>query len=75
MIVVRITLTEPKTAPAGVILESSLARFKASIAVFNVEIAPSRPLGRWDLSSMVETRGNCERTVRCESYEEGPEPQ
>ena len=74
MIIVRITLTEPKTALAGVILEISFARFKASMAIFNAEIAPSRPLGRWDLGSMVETGGNCERTVRREGCEEGSEP-
>ena len=55
LIVVRITLTEPKTALAGVMLEISLARFKASMAAFNAETAPSRSLGLWDLASMVET--------------------
>ena len=74
LIIVRITLTEPKTAFAGVILESSLARFKASMTAFNAEIAPSRPLGRWDPPSMVETRGSRERTARREGCEEGSEP-
>ena len=55
---------------AGGILEI-FARFKASVAAFNAEIAPSRPLGRWDLASMTKIRGSRERTVRCE---EGPEP-
>ena len=55
MIIVRIALTEPKTALAGVILESSFARFKASMATFNAEIMLSRPLGRWGSASMVET--------------------
>ena len=63
LIIRRITLTEPKMVLAGVILESSLARSKASMAAFNAEIAPSRPLGRWDSTSMVKTRGSRERTV------------
>ena len=73
MIVARITLTEPKTALAGVILEISFARFKASMAVFNIRIAPSCPLGRWDWASMVEAQGSCERVVQGENYEEGSE--
>ena len=66
MIIVRITLTEPKMVLAGVKLEISLARFKASasMAAFNTEIVPSRPLGRWNSPSMVETRSGCGRTVR-----------
>jgi len=55
LIIARITLTEPKTAFAGVILESSFARFKASMAASNTEIAPSRPLGRRSSTSIVET--------------------
>ena len=64
LIAERITLTEPKTALAGVILESSFARFKASINAFSAEIVLSRPLGRWDLASMVGTRGGCEARFR-----------
>ena len=41
---------------------------------FNAEIVLSRPLGRWDLASMVETRGSCEGNVRGEGCEEGSEP-
>jgi hypothetical protein len=74
LIIARMTLTEPKTAFAGVILESSFARFKASMAAFNVEIVPSRPLGRWDSASMVETRGGGEGTVQRGGREEGLEP-
>ena len=72
--VVRITPTEPKTALAGVTLESSFARFNASMDAFNTRIVPSRPLGRWDSASMVETRGSGEGTVQCEGCEEGSEP-
>ena len=46
LIVTRITLTEPKTALAGVILENSFAKFKSPMAAFNAEIVLSRPLGR-----------------------------
>ena len=74
LIIVRITLTDPKAALAGVILESSFARFMASIAAFNVEIMPSRPLGRWGSASMVETRSGCEESVRREGYKESSEP-
>jgi hypothetical protein len=61
LIIARITLTEPKTALAGVMLETSFARFMASIAMFNDERVTSRR--RWDFASMVETRGSCEK--RC----------
>ena len=74
MIIVRTTLTEPKTALAGVILEISFARFKASIATFNAEIAPSRSLGRLDPAFMVETQGGGERTVQSGGREKGLEP-
>ena len=46
LIIARTTLTEPKTALAGVMLESSFARFKVSMVAFKAEIALSRPLGR-----------------------------
>jgi len=58
LIVARIMVTEPKTALAGAIPEASFARFKASIAVFNSEMSPSRPLDRWDPAFMVEIRGS-----------------
>ena len=60
-------------ALVGEILEI-FAKFRASMAAFNVEMASSRLLGRWDLVSMVETRGSCERTVQREGCEEGSEP-
>ena len=74
MIIVRIALTEPKTALAGVILESSFARFKASMAAFNAGIMLSRPLSRWGSASMVRTRGSCNRTVWRECCEEDSKP-
>ena len=46
LIIVRTTLTEPKTAFAGVILEISFARFMASMTAFNVETTLSRSFGR-----------------------------
>ena len=68
----RITLTEPKTALAGVALETSFARFMASIAAFNSETAPSRR--RWELASMVETGGSCEKTAWRAGCEKMPKP-
>jgi hypothetical protein len=49
---VRRTPTEPNAATAGVILDSSFARFRPSMATFNEERTWSRP---GDLSAMVET--------------------
>jgi len=63
-------MTEPKTALAGVILESSFVIFKVSMAASNIKTALSRPLGRWESAFMVDTRGSCERTVRGEGREE-----
>jgi len=37
LIIVKRMLTEPKTALAGVMLATSFARFKASMAAFNDE--------------------------------------
>ena len=61
--IVRRILTDPNTALAGVILETSFARFMASMAMFNEEMAPSRPFGRWGLASMVETQRGDENMV------------
>ena len=63
-------LTELKTALAGAIAEAFSVRFKASMAVFNTEIASPRSLGRWDPTSMIETRGGRERTVQRGGREE-----
>jgi hypothetical protein len=67
---VRITLTEPKTTLAGVMLETSLARFMTSIAAFNDERATSRR--RWGFASMVETCGCCEKAARCAAVRKSP---
>jgi hypothetical protein len=73
VIVVRRVLTEPKIALTGAILEVISARFMASMAAFNAEVTPSRPLSCWDSAFMVGTRGICENTwgLNVEGYEEG----
>ena len=43
------------------------------MATFNAEIVFSRPLGRCDSASIVETRGSWEGSVRGEGYEEDSE--
>ena len=48
---------------AGVLLETSLARLRASMATFREEGEPSRPLGRWDSVVMVEAQGSGEEAV------------
>ena len=47
---------------AGVMLETSFARFIASIATFSKERAPLRPCGSWEFVAMVEVGGD-ERMV------------
>ena len=72
LIIVRRVLVEPKIVLAGVMFELLSAIFEASTAAFNAEMAPSRPLGRWDPVAMVEGRGSCMRTARGEGcHEEG----
>ena len=66
-------MTDAKTAFAGAILEVFSATLKALMAVSNAEIALSGPLGCWNLVSMVETRGGCERIAESEGHEKGPE--
>jgi hypothetical protein len=67
---VRRSLAELNAALAGVVLDTSFARFNASLmAVFSEEIAPSRPLGRWGLVAIVERQGSCEKAVWCEGCE------
>jgi len=61
---VRRMLTDPKTAFAGVILETSFARFVASMATFSEEIILPRSFGRCDLVFMVKSEGRCENTTR-----------
>jgi len=71
---VRRMLTEPKTALAGVMLESSFARFSPLMATSSEERTPSHPFGRLDLSAMVETQGSREKAVRGAGCEEESEP-
>jgi hypothetical protein len=68
----RIALTEPKMALAGVALEASLARFMASMAVFNNERLPSRR--RWEFAFMVESGGSCEKRAGRAGYEDASAP-
>ena len=67
---VRRVQTEPKTSLDCAAFEAFSARFMASIAALSAQIEPSRPLGRWELAFMVETRSNYERTVGCEGCDE-----
>ena len=60
---VRITLTGPQTALAGVALKISLVMFKASIAMFSEERALSRCFVRWGLEAMAGTRGRGEKAT------------
>ena len=61
--------TVPKAAFAGVTLETSLARLRPSMAIFNVERTPSRPFG-CGLSVMVEAQGSDEKAGSCETEPE-----
>ena len=72
-IMVRRTQTEPKTALAGVILESSFARFKPSMAALSEERTLFCASGCWDISAMVEAQGSCEDAVRGKGCKEKPE--
>ena len=65
MIMVRRTLTEPGTAFAGVILETPLARFRPSMARFEVEITPSCSFGRWEFAT-ITTPGDIDREEETE---------
>jgi len=56
-------LTDPKTALAGVILETSFARFMASMAMFNEEMVPSCPFGCWGLAAIIEMQRGGEGMV------------
>ena len=64
MIIVRRTLTEPKTALAGVPPEISFTRFMASMAASSKQRAFSRRFCRLELfASMVEGRGSCKKRM------------
>ena len=54
LIIVRRMLTVPKTALAGVILETSFARFIAPTAVSKEERTPSRRFDRWGFVTIVD---------------------
>jgi len=60
-----------KAALAGVMLETSFARFRTSMATFSEERTPFRPFGRWNSAAMVESY---EKTVWCVGCEEEPGP-
>jgi len=72
LIVLRRTLVQSKAALAGVMLETLLARLRASMTAFSEERVPS--FGRWDLVAMVETQGGREETVRRAAREQESEP-
>ena len=74
---VRRVATELKTGFTGVVLVASLARLRASMAVFNAGVTFPRLFCRLELSVMVETQGSCEEAVRDveEGCEEEPERQ
>ena len=74
LIIVRRTLTEPKTAFAGVILEISFARFMVSIATFNEESVPPRPFCCWGLVFMIQTERAGEKTCEVEVVTKGANP-
>jgi len=74
LIIVRRTLTEPKTALAGVIVEISFARFKVWMATFNEERVPSRPFGFCELLAMTQSKRGCEKTMRGRGCEQGRKP-
>ena len=63
LIIVRRAPTEPKTALAGVMLETSFARFMASMATFNEERVPARLFDRWNFASMVQSQCGDKMTV------------
>ena len=63
----------PKTAFAGVMLETSFARLRASMAIFSAERTPSRPFGRREPGAMVGMQGHGEEAVRREGCEEESE--
>lgn len=73
-IMVSRTLTTPKTALAGVILESSFARLRPPMAALSEERTLTRPSGRWGPSAMAEAQGSWEDGVWDEGREEKSEP-
>ena len=74
LIMVRRMVTVPKTALAGVMLEISFARFRASMAILSEERTASRPFGRWDLVAIVGTRDSWEKAVGAQAGRKSPDP-
>ena len=60
---VRITLTAPNAALAGVMLKTSFAIFMASMAAFKEERTVSRCFCSWDFGFIVEGRGSRKETT------------
>ena len=52
LIIVKRTLTEPKATTAGVMPAISFARFRDTMATFNIEKTLSRPFVGWDLEAI-----------------------
>ena len=65
---------ESKIGFTGVAFAASLAMFRFSMVIFNAERYPSCPIGRWNLSVMIEMRSSHEKVVRCGGCEGGSEP-
>ena len=68
-----IRATGPKTGFAGVLLEASFARLRASMAIFSAERPLPRLFGGLELSVMVELQDGDEKAVRCRGCGEEPE--
>ena len=58
---VRRIVTVPNAAFAGVMLKTSFARLRPSMAAFKVEIVPSCLFGRRELFAMVGKQGSHEK--------------
>ena len=67
----RRTLAEVNAILAGVTPVASLARFKASMAVFSEERVSFRP---WVLVAMVKVQDGCEKAVQRAGCKEDSEP-
>jgi len=74
LIIVKRTLTVPKTAGAGVMLVASFMIFKASMAVLSDERVASRRFCPWDFVAMVEAGGSCKRKMWHAGCVGGPDP-
>lgn len=64
LILARRALTKLKIALAGATFETSLATFKASIALFNEERRLPRTSSLWDFVDILQARGGCKKAVR-----------